>query len=249
MLLEERPKQVPGPPHANDEEDSVRAAQIRPGFLDDAAERLEGLSLRFEDRAHSAIEREAAEVGTPGNPHAFEAALERLRKQRRIGGIAAWIAGVGPGHHAQQKGRVAHRASHGPLHQESEKRHCGWGRGHEPNSGAQSNDVVEVARIAQGTTEVAAISKGEQTSGECRTGAAARSPRALCQVVWIDGRTVYLVVGVRAHSKLGHVRFADRERAGLPQSLDENRVLRRHVILVDRGAPCPWESRQLAPNL
>ena len=79
---------------------------------------------------------------------------------------------------------------------------------------------------------------GQQTGGERRPGAAARTARALRQVVGIDGRAVHLVVGVRAHPELGHVGLADRDHAGLPQALDENRVLRRHEVLVDRGAPC-----------
>src|SRR5215472_5519244 len=48
MLLEQWSQRRPAFPSANREQDLISAAQIRAGFLNDAAESLEGLALRFQ---------------------------------------------------------------------------------------------------------------------------------------------------------------------------------------------------------
>src|SRR5439155_18083909 len=98
MPLEQRPQERPGPPSANREKDLVRSAQVWAGFLDDAAEPLEGLALRFQHGTHPLVERKASKVKAPGDPHALEAAIEGLTKPGRVGRIAGRVAGIGPGH-------------------------------------------------------------------------------------------------------------------------------------------------------
>ena len=64
VLGQQRAETEPVLPQSDGEKDLVRARQIRTGVLDDAAQRLERLPLRLQDRTHPAVEREAAEVGT-----------------------------------------------------------------------------------------------------------------------------------------------------------------------------------------
>ena len=68
---------------------------------------------------------------------------------------------------------------------------------------------------------------GSKPVGQRRARAAARAARALRQVVRIERRPVHLVVGVRAHPELRHVRLADRDHARRAQSLDQDRVFLR----------------------
>src|SRR5207249_3588826 len=121
---------------------------------------------------------------------------------------------------------------------ESDERQESRGHWHETHCGTKGNNVVEVSRIPQGTTQVAAISQRQQTRREGRPSSTTRSARALCQVVRIKGCTVHLVVGVRTHRKLRDICLADGEHARLPQPLHHNRVLRRHLVLENGGATC-----------
>ena len=84
MLFEQRAEAEPVLPQSDGEKDLIRAGQIRAGVLNDAAQRLERLPLRLQDRTHAAVEREAAEVGTPCHPHTREAAIQGLGNHRGI---------------------------------------------------------------------------------------------------------------------------------------------------------------------
>ena len=131
---------------------------------------------------------------------------------------------------------VGDRARERPVDREAEQRERRRPRGCEAHAGAKADDVVEIAGIAQRPGEIAAVRDRQHARRERRARAAARAAGALRDVVGVQGRAVDLVVGVRAHAELGHVGLADRNHAGAPHALDEDRVLRRHGVFVDRRA-------------
>ncbi len=65
MPVVQRTKPARDHPRAKRAEDFVRAAEVRAGVLDDAAERFEGRTLRVEDLTDAGIEREPIEIRTP----------------------------------------------------------------------------------------------------------------------------------------------------------------------------------------
>src|SRR5262249_37086098 len=107
MLLKQRPERVPGHPHPDVEKDLVRTSQVRESFLDDATQVFKCLKSRFEDGTHSTVEWKPAKVGTPGNPRAFDTAIQRLRKNGGIRWIATGVARVCSGYDAQQERGVS----------------------------------------------------------------------------------------------------------------------------------------------
>ena len=56
------------------------------------------------------------------------------------------------------------------------------------------------------------------------------------QVIWIACDAEHRIERVRAGPELRHVRLANHNRSGRFESLDEQGVLVRHVVFVDRGS-------------
>src|SRR5436853_103955 len=66
-------------------EDLAGVAQVRLRVVDGAAQVLEDFSLRLERGRHPSIDREAAEVAAPGDPHAAE--VTRARPPQATAGL------------------------------------------------------------------------------------------------------------------------------------------------------------------
>ena len=69
-------------PRPPDLEDFVGVAQVRCRIFEGAAQRCERGSLLVDDRGHSRIERQPAQVFGPGYTYPGEVALERLSEGR-----------------------------------------------------------------------------------------------------------------------------------------------------------------------
>ena len=63
-------------------------------------------------------------------------------------------------------------------------------------------------------------------------------PQVLLAIVRIQRRTEHRVEGLRSRAELRRVRLADDDRAGVTEPLDEQRILGRHEIPVDRRPEC-----------
>ena len=97
--LQERPKRSRKPSARSVSNASVAPREVGLGVLDDAAELCKDLSLRFENRGHARIHRQAAEIAAPGDAHLPEVALERLARRREPGSRdRSGCARVGAGH-------------------------------------------------------------------------------------------------------------------------------------------------------
>src|SRR2546430_12650031 len=104
--------EAPGPP---DLKDFVGIREVGLAILHPAAERLERLALSIKHRRHAAIDRDAAEVAAPSDPHAPEVALQRTKERaarlgdgdRRAGGRPC----EGTEHQRRHLAGSAHQAS------------------------------------------------------------------------------------------------------------------------------------------
>src|SRR5206468_4615233 len=92
VAWQERAVRRPRSPAANREKDVVGVAQVGAGIFDCATEILERRALAIEDLAHAGVDRQVAEGQAPGDAHAAEVTIERLRERGRIRWIAARVA-------------------------------------------------------------------------------------------------------------------------------------------------------------
>src|SRR5207249_10110912 len=110
---QERAVRRPRSPAANREKDVVGVAQVGAGIFDGATELLGRRALAIEDLAHAGVDRQVAEGQAPGDAHAAEVTIERLRERGRIRWIAARVARVCASHDTQKKcgvfGGTGHR--------------------------------------------------------------------------------------------------------------------------------------------
>ena len=238
MLLEQRAAAGPRScQRADGEEDLVGAAQIRAGVLDDAAELLERLALRLEDRAHARSSGRPPRSGHHATRTPLRLAIQRLAEDRGIGGIA----GRDRGHRlrpSRSAGRPCRRPS-APSAPSPRIRATASGSGAvgtSPTVGRSATMLLKLAGLRSEPPRSLPSASGSRPAASAAPGAAARAARALGHVVRVQGRAVHRVVGVRAHAELGHVGLADRDRARAAQPLDQDRVLRRHQTLEDRRA-------------
>ena len=190
-------------------------------------------------RCASSTARTRASSGSPPRSGAQATRSPRRSRARsprehgRVRSLAARIARIGAGHHAEEKRHVGDRAGHRPVDAEAEPRKRVGGGRHQADRRPQRDDVVEVGGVAQRAAEVAAVGNGQHARGQRRAGAAARPAGALAEVVGVPRDAVDLVVGVRAQPELGDVGLADAEGPGVPQPLDEHRVGPGDVAGVD----------------
>ena len=168
---------------------------------------------------------------------------ERRAERGRVRRLAAGIAAVGAGHHAQQEGDVVGRPAQRAVDAEAEARErIGRGR-HQADAGPQRDHVVEVRRVAQRAAEVAAVGDRQHAGGQRGARAAAGSAGAGAQVVGVARRAPDRVVGVGAEAELRHVGLADGERAGAPQALDDDGVGLADGVAIDGRAARERQAR------
>ncbi len=88
MFFQQRTERVPIVPRAQGEKNFVGAAEIRTSILNGAAEVDKCFSLRFQNCSNPAIQRQSAEIETPGDSRvSLKLRSSGLAKTERIAGI------------------------------------------------------------------------------------------------------------------------------------------------------------------
>jgi hypothetical protein len=145
------------------------------------------------------------------------------------------IAGLVTGEDVEQRGRVLDRSSERPGRREPLER----GERRPGHTAARRLQPEHPAARRGDPDRPAAVRpvRDRQQAGRKRRGrAAARASGGPGEVVGVAGRPEDVVVGLRAVAELGHVGLADHDRSGGPEALDHERVLVRHVALVELRA-------------
>ena len=143
-------------------------------------------------------------------------------------------ARVGARHRRKQERGVLHGARDRPQHR---LRVPGVGRrvgGHAARRRAEAHHVAVVARIAQAGGEVRAVGERQHAAGDRDGRAAGGAAGGLARVVGVARGAEHLVEGVAAGAEFRRVGLAERDRARRLEALDDQRVLRRHVVRVDQ---------------
>ena len=186
MSAEQRAEDGGRAPGANRQEDVVGAAQVGTRVFDDAAERFEGLCAA-RSRPGARGDRQAAHRGRGTTRRAC------LRKSRSSGRAntdgsdwkQAGSRGSGPAMTLIRKARSETDRASGPLTLKPSPGNGSGAVGHEPDGRTQSDDVVEVGRVAKRAAQIVAVGDGQHPRRQRRGGAAARSAGALGEVVGI----------------------------------------------------------------
>ena len=147
--------------------------------------------------------------------------------------------GIGPTHHREQQREVRDSARHRAVGDEL-RRQIAFRfrqRRHAPGRGAQTEHAVPAGGIAQRAGEVAAVGKRHHAQRQGDRGAPRAASRTERGIEGVARRAENLVGRVRAESKLRRVGLADEDRAGSPQPLDEERIVRGHMIVMEPRAP------------
>ncbi len=107
---------------------------------------------------------------------------------------------------------------------------------HAARRGPQADHIAEIARIAQGGGEIAAIGEGQHAGRHGRGRATRGAAGALAEVVGIERGAEHHVEGVAAGREFRQVGLAEGDRARRRQPLDDEVVLLGHVVPVYRRA-------------
>ncbi len=143
-------------PRAQYAKRDLRWREVRLRLLDDASEGFEGLPMPFEDSENARIERHAAEILEPGDPHAFEAAIERPREVFSGFVDCQRCPRIGSGDRAQREREISHRTPEAaggvqrrPPERRTRIRNAAYGR-------PKTDNVAERGRITKRTAGVRA---------------------------------------------------------------------------------------------
>ena len=183
----------------------------------------------LEHGSHAAIERQAAEIGH----HAMRVPPEvRVRAGPRT--TAARTDSTSGRAHRRRPSRSSQTRYRRPIAPSARSRRTptnGMGIGAfgtRPTLGRSATMLLKLAGLRSEPPRSLPSAIGSMPGGERRTRAAAGSAGALRRSYGIARRAVHLVVGVRAHAELRHVRLADRDRAGA-------RIRSTSTVVLSRG--------------
>ncbi len=181
---------------------------------------------------------EAAKVGRPRHAPALDRRrAHRPRELARVDAVGDRRAVVGAGHDGEHEGHVRHRTRHRPGDGQRVPAELHRVLRHEPRRGAEADDAAERRGHPERAAEVRALRDRAHAGGERHRGAAARPPARERGVPGIARRSEHRVEGVAARAELGRVGLAHDDGARRLEALDDERVLFRHVVLVDLRTP------------
>ena len=109
--------------------------------------------------------------------------------------------------------------------------------GTRPGEGRKPTTLQKLAGLRSEPPMSLPSAIGTMPRGERHRGAAARAAARLGRVIGVERPAEDLVERLRAGAELGRIGLADRDGAGRLDALDDQPVVLRHVVLVDRRAP------------
>ena len=122
---------------------------MRIGIFRQATQVFEHLAPRLEHGADAGVQRQPAEIRTPGHGDAAKAARQIRGENLRLRGHASGITRILTRQCSQQEGSIGDAARHRSFDRKPQKRQRsrrGW---HQPDAGSKSDYIVEGGRISQ----------------------------------------------------------------------------------------------------
>ena len=214
----------------------VRAAQIRKSFFQDTPEGFEDPSLLLDSIGDTCIYRKSPQVHAPGNLYVFKVSLQRPGKDLARLCDADGKPGVGACNGAEHKGDILDRSGHGALNGKRRPPHGCRPFGNPSRRIAQSDNVAEICRIPKRSAQIAPVCDGDHAAGQRHRCPAAAAAAGSAQVIRIQRFTENFVKGLGTGAEFRGICLSDGNSARLFQPFDDECILIRNIVLIDRGS-------------